>query len=105
MITCTCIVQAGQIPVETETRLRSNLTAFAERSFGASAEIIWRTVPEGSGFTAAKPSTSSILSMRANAPLAQPRRAELLKEMCELWARETDQSLDEIVGVISDPQN
>ena len=49
MITCTCIVQAGQIPVETKTRLRSNLTAFAERSFGASAEIIWRTVPEGSG--------------------------------------------------------
>lgn len=104
MITCNCIVQAGQIPAETEATLRANLSAFAERSFGEPADINWRAIPQRSGFTAAKPSTSSIVSMAANKPVPQAQRAALLKEMCELWVRETHRSLDEVVGVISDPQ-
>ncbi len=104
MITCTCIVQAGQVSAETEAALRANLNAFAERAFGEPAEINWRSIPERSGFTAAKPSTSSIISIAANKPVPQPKRAALLKEMCELWVRETKRSLDEVVGVISDPQ-
>lgn len=104
MVTCTCIVQAGQVPAETEARLKASLSAFAERSFGEPAEIVWRAISEGSGFTAAKPSTSSIISMTANKPLEQSKRAALLNEMCELWVGETHRSLDEVVGVISDPQ-
>lgn len=104
MIPCNCIVQAGQISPETEASLRANLNAFAERAFGEPAEINWRAIPQRSGFTAAKPSTSSIVSMTANKPVPQPERAALLKEMCELWVRETHRSLDEVVGVISDPQ-
>ncbi|MEL7453511.1 MAG: hypothetical protein AAGJ50_09095 [Pseudomonadota bacterium] len=104
MISCNCIVQAGQVSPETEATLRANLNAFAERAFGEPAEISWLAIPEGGGFTAAKPSTSSIISMTANTPLKQTERAALLKEMCELWARETHRSLDEVVGVISDPQ-
>ena len=104
MITCNCIVQAGQVPAETEAALRANLNAFAERAFGEPADINWRVVPERSGFTAAKPSTSSIISIAANRPIPQPERAALLKEMCELWVGETKRTLDEVVGVISDPQ-
>jgi|GEM_PF-1515495 len=104
MISCNCIVQAGQISAETEATLRANLNAFAERSFGEPAEIHWRAIPERSGFTAAKPSTSSIISMQANQSLPQSKRAKLLREMCELWISETKRSLDEVVGVISDPQ-
>lgn len=104
MITCNCIVQAGQISTETEATLRANLSAFSERAFGEPAEITWRAIPERSGFTAAQPSTSSIISMTANASLPQARRAALLREMCELWVRETHRSLNEVVGVISDPQ-
>jgi len=104
MISCTCIVQAGQVSAEVEATLRTNLSEFAERAFGEPAEINWRAIPERGGFTAAKPSTSSIISMTANKPIAQPERADLLKEMCELWVRETHRSLDEVVGVISDPQ-
>ena len=104
MISCTCIVQAGQVSAETEATLRTKLNAFAERAFGEPAEINWRAIPERSGFTAAKPSTSSIISMAANRAVPQPERAELLKEMCELWVNETHRSLDEVVGVISDPQ-
>lgn len=104
MINCNCIVQAGQISADTEAALRANLNDFAQRAFGEPAEINWRAIPERSGFTAAKPSTSSIVSMTANKPLSQDTRAELLREMCELWVSETHRSLDEVVGVISDPQ-
>ena len=105
MIACNCIVQAGQISPETEATLRANLSALAERAFGEAAEINWRAIPARSGFTAAKPSTSSIISMAANRAVPQAERADLLKEMCELWVRETHRSLDEVVGVISDPQS
>ncbi len=104
MISCTCIVQAGQVSAETEAALRTNLNAFAQRAFGEPVEISWRAIPEHSGFTAAKPSTSSIVSMTANKPITQSERANLLKQMCELWVSETNRSLDEVVGVISDPQ-
>ncbi|MEM0987132.1 MAG: hypothetical protein AAGJ32_12875 [Pseudomonadota bacterium] len=104
MISCNCIVQAGQISAATEATLRANLEAFSQNAFGEAAHITWREIPEGSGFTAAQPSTSSIVSMTANAPLQQSERATLLKDMCTLWIRETNQTLDEVVGVISDPQ-
>ena len=103
MIMCNCIVQAGQISAETEAALRAGLSDFTQRRFGAPAEINWLSVPENSGFTAAEPSTSSIISMLANAPVAQAEREALLRELCGIWTKETDCSLDEVVGVISDP--
>ena len=103
MIMCNCVVQAGQISAESEAVLRANLNDFAERSFGAPAEINWIAIPERSGFTAGNPSTSSVISMRANAPVAGVDREPLLRELCAIWTDETGCSLDEIVGVISDP--
>lgn len=104
MTPCTCLVQAGQIPAATEAALRSGLSNFAERAFGAPAEINWIIVPEKGGFTAAKPSTSALVTLQADAPVEQSRRVALLQELCDLWMGETNCSLDEIVAVISDPQ-
>lgn len=103
MIMCNCVVQAGQISAESEAVLRANLNEFAERSFGVPADINWIAIPERSGFTASKPSTSSVISMRANAPVARADREPLLRELCAIWTDETGCSLDEVVGVISDP--
>lgn len=103
MVMCNCVVQAGQISAESEAVLRANLNAFSERVFGESAEISWMAIPEGSGFTATKPSTSSIVSMRAPAPIPQADREGLLRELCGIWTSETKCSLDEVVGVLSDP--
>ncbi|MEL6829360.1 MAG: hypothetical protein AAFO63_04410 [Pseudomonadota bacterium] len=103
MIMCNCVVQSGQISTESETVLRANLNAFAERVFGESADISWVAVPERSGFTAGQPSTSSIVSMRAPAPVSKADREPLLRELCGIWTAEIKCSLDEVVGVISDP--
>lgn len=103
MTTCNCIVQAGQISAETQSALRANLDRFAQEKFGSAAEIGWVEIPSGSGYTAAKPSTSSIVSLAANEPLEQSARIDMLKELCDLWSAETGCSLDEIVGVINDP--
>lgn len=103
MILCNCIVQDGQISLETETTLRAALSDFAIRAFGAPAEIKWLTIPERSGFTAGKSSTSSVISMQANAPLSQEDRESLLKELCAVWTRETNCTLADVVCVISDP--
>lgn len=103
MIACTCLVQEGQIPEDTEAALRQNLNSFTEKSFGAGAQINWIAVPSQGGFTAAKPSTSSLIMVQAPSPVAQETRAALLRELCESWGSETGQTINEIVGVISDP--
>ena len=105
MLPCTCLVQAGQISAANEAILRSRLNEFAQREFGAPTAIRWIVIPEKSGFTAGKPSTSSVVSLAANEALDQPRRVELLKELCDLWIAETNCSIDEVVGIISDPTN
>ena len=103
MIMCRCIVQAGQIPAATATALRGRLDEFSQQAFGAGADISWVEIMPGSGFTEGKPSTASVVSLRAPEPLEQARREELLNELCDLWIGETRCSVDELVGVISDP--
>lgn len=103
MIACNCVVQDKQVSSASEAVLRKSISAFTEKHFGAPAEIAWLRIPERSGFTAGQPSTSAIVSIRANAPVSKAEREPLLRELCELWMTETDQTLNEIVGVISDP--
>ncbi len=104
MIRCMCLVQAGQAPEAKKVPLQHLLNGFSERTFGQGADIHWVSVPERSGFTAAKPSTSSIVSMSAAEPVEQETRAALLTELCDIWMRETGCSLNEIVAVINDPK-
>ena len=103
MITAVCMVQDGQISPATEASLRTGLNNFSERVFGEPIDIRWVAVPERSGFTAGKPSTSSIVSLTANRTLDRPERKELLIEICDFWMEQTKCSLDEVVGVINDP--
>ena len=103
MIPCTCLVQEGQFSSGTQSALRSKLNGFAYEAFGAGVDINWIEVPKTGGFTASKPSTSSLILMQAPAAVAQEKRAALLSELCHNWMAETGQTLNEIVGVISDP--
>lgn len=103
MIPCRCLVQAGQTPDHRQSALRSRLSDFSTRAFGDTADISWVPIVAGSGFTAGKPSTSSLVAFTAPAAMEQGKRAALLSEICDLWMAETGCSLNEIVAVISDP--
>lgn len=104
MTPVTCLVQAGQITPDLQATLRQDMVGFVSRSFGNQPEISWIEVPERSGFTAGEPSTAILVSMPANEPLETSRRIELLEELCDIWIERTGKSIDEVVGVISDPQ-
>ncbi len=104
MTRCLCLVQQDQTPEAKRAQLQQGLQRFSEGAFGQAADITWISVPAGSGFTAAAPSTSSIVSFTADQPIEQDERVSLLGELCDLWMQETGCSLAEIVAVISDPR-
>lgn len=103
MSICTCLVQAGRIDTQVKTALHHRLDEFTRTVFGSPAEIAWTVVPEAHGFTAGKPSTASVVSVRAPEPLEQLRRVELLDALSTLWMEETHCELDELVAVVADP--
>ena len=105
MIRCMCLVQEGQGPDLQRTSLHELLETFAERAFGQPADVHWVAVPAGGGFTDARPSTSSVVSITSAEPVAQDTRTALLKTLCDGWMEETGCSLNEIVAVINDPQD
>ncbi len=104
MVTCVCIVQAGQAPDRNKSELIAALEDFSSRSFGERADVSWMPVSEGNGFTAYSSSTSSVVSFTVNAALEQSARVALLTELSTLWIDGTGCSSDELVAVINDPQ-
>ena len=103
MINCLCVIQQGQGPDQQRDELAAALNTYTEAHFADSVQVNWLPVPEGGGFTAGKPSTSSVVSMTANENLPQARRETLLRELVALWTNKTGCSIDEIVAVIADP--
>ncbi len=105
MVRFLCLVQEGQTPDALREKLVENLNTFSQTSFGEQADVYWQTVSQGSGYTAAKPSTSSIVSVTAPRPLTQEERVPLLQEICEIWMNETGCSINEVVASIIDPRD
>jgi len=103
MVLCTCFVQEGQTADQRSDALISQLSSFSQKELGGDASINWIAVPKGNGFTAAKPSTSAIVSFTAGEAIPQDTRVTLLQEICDLWMAETGCAMDEIVAVINDP--
>lgn len=104
MVRCMCLVQAGQTPDEKRDVLVEKLKAFSAEAFGEQAEVFWQAITEGDGFTAAEPSTSSIVSVTSPKPLTQEERVPLLRGLCEIWMNETGCSINEVVASIIDPR-
>ena len=103
MVNCTCFVQEGQSPDQHRGDIQTLLNTFTSASFGEDAQISWIPVAPGNGFTAGRPSTSSVVSITSNEPLNPERRESLLRQLVALWTENTGCSIDEIVAVISDP--
>lgn len=103
MIQTLCWVQSGQISKTTENMLRAKIAQFARQSFREDPEIYWIEVPERSGYTEAKLSTSAVVQMRSNRPLAQSERETMLGKLCDIWMTTANKSMNEIVAAIGDP--
>ena len=103
MVNCTCVVQEGQPPDLRKAAVEKVLNEFAVASFGQEVVLTWVPVAPGSGFTAGKPSSSSVVSFTSSERLSPDRREHLLRELATLWSETTGNTVDEIVAVISDP--
>ena len=103
MTDCICMVQEGQISAEQQTALRAATSEFAKANFGSPADFNWIEVGKGNGFTAAKPSTSVIVSMKADRALAPSERVPLLHQLESIWREHSGRGPDEVVSVITDP--
>lgn len=99
------MVQEGQIPPDTKAILCSALNELATRNFGSAAEFHWIEVPRNSGFTAGKPSTSSLVSMQANRALDFDTRKAILTEMSKVWSETTGCSEFELLMSVRDPES
>ena len=103
MINCMCVIQEGQGPDLKRGELAQALDTYSRESLGDSLQVNWIPVARGSGYTASKPSTSSVLSLTANEGLSQEKREAVLRDLVSLWTDQTGCTVDEIVAVVADP--
>ena len=95
-----CIVQAGQTAEREQARLSDGLRQLAREAFGDAperVEIRWISVPEGFGFTAGQPSTSSLVVRSVPVGFADAQRERFMSKVTNLWQDVTGCTADEIV--------
>jgi phenylpyruvate tautomerase PptA (4-oxalocrotonate tautomerase family) len=95
-----CMVQAGQSAEQCRDRLAEGLRELARDAFGdvpEQVEIQWISIPEGFGFTAGEPSTSSLVVRSVPVGFPEPLREAFMAKVCRLWQEVTGCSADEIV--------
>lgn len=97
MISCTCLVQEGQLAENVQQSLEAGLSDLTTRYFNAAANVVWLPIRKGNGYTAGVPSTSSLCSVQVP-DMDQSTRVTLLSDICDLWMRETQCSINEIVA-------
>jgi hypothetical protein len=95
-----CIIQEGQTPSRKRAELADGLQRIGRELLGdseAGAEIAWITVPEGFGFTAGVPSTSTLVIRSVPVGFPDAEREAFLKRVCDLWTGGVGCTSDEIV--------
>ncbi len=95
-----CIVQAGQTAEREQARLSEGLKQLAREAFGDAPELVeirWISVPEGFGFTAGQPSTSSLVIRSVPVGFEEARRERFMSKVTRLWQEVTGCTADEIV--------
>ncbi len=95
-----CMVQEGQAPHRLRDRLALALQHLATETFGenpAEVEIRWVTIPAGFGFTAGKPSTSSLIARSVPTGFADDDRTAFMRRVSDLWREVTGCHPDEVV--------
>lgn len=94
-----CMVQEGQAAAGLRERLGDGLMRLATETFGddAGVDIGWVVVPEGFGFTAGKPSTSSLIARSVPTGYPDDARVVFMRKVSDLWLEVTGCDPDEVV--------
>ena len=95
-----CMVQEGQVAERLQDRLGDGLKQLAAETFGevpAEVEIRWISVRKGFGFTAGKPSTSSLIVRSVPADFSDQERVAFMARVSDLWREVTGCHPDEVV--------
>ena len=100
MANCICLVQEGQIPQTTLEQLGDGIRDIVvSNSLGDDVNIAWIVIPKGKGWTAGKPSTSSVLTI-AGPDIPQDHRVQALSSLCDMWSQTTGCHINEIVASV-----
>ena len=95
-----CILQEDQAADTLRDELAEGLRHIGRECFGDGedgAEITWLTVAPGFGFTAAEPSTSSLVVRSCPEGFPQAEREAFMRKVCDLWSEVTGCTDHEIV--------
>lgn len=95
-----CMVQEGQAADRLRAPLEAGLRRLAAETFGDVSEAVdvrWLPIREGFGFTAGKPSTSSLIARSVPSGFGDAARVAFMTRVSALWREVTACHPDEVV--------
>lgn len=98
MADITCLYQAEQLTKPQLANLADMLGKISENHLATESNIVWLPIAKGSGFTAGKSSSSSLVSIAVPDGYAATSREKLLGDICAGWQEITGCSVNEIVA-------
>ena len=104
LLLSTCMVQEGRISDGQKVALEAALKTTVRDHVGGDAKlaVAWMTVPAGSGYSAGKPSTSSLVQLSVPDGFPQDSRAALMHEVSDRWCALTGQTKYELMVSVPD---
>lgn len=104
LLLSTCMVQEGQFSAEQRVALEAALKAVAKQHVGSDATlaVAWRPVPKGSGYSAGKPSTSSLVQLSVPDGFGQASREAIMHDVNERWCAITGQTPYQLMVSVPD---
>ncbi len=93
-------IQEGHPAQSIRDELASGLKAVAEGALGddpATTDVVWKIIPKGFGWTAGRPSNSSVLLCVVSEDLQFKARANFMSKVNDLWVSKTGADPNELL--------
>lgn len=93
-------VQAGTLSDGQRNQLDARVPDVVQQHLNTMAApegVVWTEIPSTYGYTAGKPSRSSLVRVEVPDTIDQPSREALMHAVCQVWMDVTGCTIDEIV--------
>ena len=97
MTTYIATIQEGHIAEGLKAELTFELESIANDSLGGEAEVKWKVIPKGFGWTAGRPSNSSVLLCVVPDGLPFKTRANFMSRINDMWVKTTGADPNELL--------